>query len=214
MKMSDETKQKMARQRKERKKEFFNNFDIGSVICFTDVGYVCPRCAYILGRHEHRGGYYYVLGTADGDIFIGKVVYSVYVDVIKVLEHTKKYAENKEVFDSWMKSVKEKRERAIREYYTLCDAEYIWVNNADATVLGTICGNGQMGSFRRKKEYDGKYYFVLGIPSKEQKDYIKYVVAKLVWYDHRVELVMITDKEFEENKEEFEIWIQEARKKT
>lgn len=108
MKMSDETKQKMARRREKRKKEFFNNFDVGSVICFTDVNCVCPRVASILGRHEHRGGYYYVLGTSDGDIFIGKVVYSGDVDVIKLPEHTQKYKENKEVFEEWISEAKKK----------------------------------------------------------------------------------------------------------
>jgi len=206
MKMSDETKQKMARQRKKRKKEFFNNFDVGSEICLIDESCVCPICGYILGRYEHRGGYYYVLGNSQGDIFIGKVIYSGGVDVIKVPEHTKKYKENKETFDGWINEVKEKHKRELLRYYHSFGELYKGII-IQHTILFNNNGRVMDAKLCLAKEHNGDYYFVVNHSKKN------YLITKLVWERGTIAPTVITDEEYEANKEVFESWIQEANKK-
>lgn len=205
MKMSYETKQKIARQRKRRMKEFFNNFDVGSVICFTDVSYVCPRCAYILGCHEHVGEYYYVLGTAQGDIFIGKVVYSSYLDVIKIPEHTKKYKNNKEVFECWINEAQERREKDIQNYYNA----FVQLHNGRIIPYKIIiCEDNNISDavFCLKKEFNNKYYFVVKLLNGN------YAIAQIGWKNGAVRGIILTDKEFDDNKEVFKLWVVEAKK--
>lgn len=206
MKMSYETKQKMARQRERRKKEFFNAYGIGSKIFLKDdFDKKKPESYYVLAYHELGSEYYYVLSREDGSIFIGKVVYSGYAGVIKIPKESRKYRDNKETFDSWIKDIKKRRERELLRYYHSFGELYkgkiiqhtILLNNNGRVVGAKLC---------LAKEHNGDYYFV-GTQSKDN-----YLITKLIWERGTIVPTVITDDEFEANKEVFEDWISEAKK--
>lgn len=206
MKMSYETKQKMALQRERRIKEFFNGHGIGSDIYLTDESSANLICVYILGRHEHVGEYYYVLGTAQGDIFIGKIVYTQYVDVIKVSEHTNKYKNNKELFDKWLNEVKQKLGNIIKDYY---NSYFELYDGKPVPHKIIIWNNGTLGdaTFRMKKEFDNKYYFVVKLRNGN------YAIAQIGWKNGTIGGIILEEEEFEDNKEVFGAWICETKKR-
>lgn len=206
MKISYETKQKMARQREKRMRAYFNAYGIGSKIFLKDdFDKKKPESYYVLAYHELGNEFYYVLGRADGSIFIGKVVYSGYAGVIKLPKESRKYRDNKDVFDGWIKDVKENRERELLRYYHSFGELFkgkiiqhtILLNNNGRVVDAKLC---------LAKEHDGKYYFVVRRSSK------CYLVTKLVWERGTIVPTVVTTEEFEQKKEMFESWIDEAKK--
>ena len=205
MKMTYETKQKMALQRERRVKEFFYGHGIGSDIYLTDESSANLICAHVLMRNEYRGEYYYVLGTAECDIFIGKVVYTQYVDVIKVPEDTKKYKDNKEVFECWINQAKQRIDGVVKSYY---ESYFELYDGKPVPHKIIIWNNGTLedATFRMKKEFDNKYYFVVKLRNGN------YAIAQIGWENGIICGIILTDKEFEDNKEVFKSWITQARK--
>ncbi len=213
MRMSYETKEKMANQRKGRVKAYFNAYGVGSKVYFMLEGNARnPEWAYVLSYHEYEGEYYYVLGNAYGGIFMGKVVYNGCAGVIKLPKTSKKYQKNKSVFDGWIREVKNRRAREIREFYDDHGRVYHsngvnFVNPREYVALVDENGKKDLVKFVGKKEVGGKYYFIL------ERSKNNLVVTKLVWADGYIRAALLTDNEFAEHKEEFEEWILEAKKK-
>ncbi len=213
MKMSYETKEKMANQRKGRVKAYFNAYGIGSkVYLMTECSARNPEWAYVLQYHEYEGEYYYVLGNAQGGIFLGKVVYDGCAGVIKLTKTSKKYQKNKTVFDGWIREVKNKRARDIRDFYeshlqTYHVKKTSFVNPNEYVALVDEKGKKDLLRLILKKEFDGKYYFVL---ERSKNDF---VVTKLVWADGYIRAALLSEKELAEHKDEFNIWLYEAKKK-
>ena len=206
MKMSYETKQKMACQRKKRMRAYFNAYGIGSEIYLKDTfSERNPEVYYVLAYHELDDDFYYVLGDKGNDIFIGKVVYSGYAGVIKVQEESKKYKENKEIFDAWIKSVLKRREYDIRRRYNVLGQLYKGKTVPERIVIYKAQKTDE-AFFVLKKEFHGKYYFVVKLLNG------KYSVVKVGWQSGSVRNIVLTDEEFESNKEVFEDWISEAKK--
>lgn len=213
MKMSYETKEKMANQRLRRMKAYFNAYGVGSKIyLMAENGVRELDWAYVLAYHEYNSEFYYVLGKSDGAIFIGKVVYSGCAGVIRVPKTNQKYLQNKSVFDAWIKTVKLTRERDIIAYYNAHGknygknkGEFVYANE----YVSMVGQNGKRDAvkFVLKEQLKDKYYFVLHPAGSD------YVVAKVVWRDGFIQTVMLSDAEFEANKEEFAVWILEAKKK-
>lgn len=207
MKMSYKTKQKMARQRERRMRAYFNAYGIGSKIYLKDtLSELNPEVYYILAYHELDGKYYYVIGDKENDIFIGKVVYSGYAGVIKVQEESKNYKENKVIFDAWIKSVLNRREHDIRRRYDVLGQLYKGKTIPERIVIYKAPKTDE-AFFVLKKEFNGKYYFVVKLLNG------KYSVVKVGWQSGGVRNIVLADKEFESNKEIFETWIEEAKKK-
>ena len=213
MKMSYETKEKMANQRKGRVRAYFNAYGIGSKVYFMLEDNVRnPEWAYVLSYHEYEGDYYYVLGNAQGGIFLGRVVYSGCAGVIKVPKTSNKYLKNKNVFDGWIREVKNKRARDIRDFYdshlqTYHAKHTTFVNPNEYVAMVGEKGKKDLLRLVLKKEMADKYYFVL---ERSKNDF---VITKLVWSDGYIHAVALSEKELTEHKEEFEIWLYEAKKK-
>lgn len=213
MRMSYETKEKMANQRKGRVKAYFNAYGIGSkVYLMTESSARNPEWAYVLQYHELDGEYYYVLGNAYGGIFLGKVVYDGCAGVIKLAKTSKKYQKNKTVFDGWIREVKNRRARDIRDFYDAHGQAYHrngveFVDHGEYVALVDENGKKDLVKFVDKKEAFGKYFFIL------ERSKNNFVVTKLVWSDGYIRSALLTENEFEEHKEEFETWILEAKKK-
>lgn len=184
MKMSDRTKQKMAKQRMKKIKEYYKFYDSGDSL-LNKKGEILV----VLVKHEFEDECYFVVQNKSGELFLQKLVYNGSVGIVAVSKNGVKYAENKLVFDLWFREAQDKLNRWIRSYYN-------W------TCVGKVIS--EKYTLVLKKEFNDKYYFVLRPVTG------KYLVAKLIWYTD-VKAIILSPKEFDENNMVFSSWINEAK---
>ena len=183
MKMSDRTKQKMAKQREKRIKAFYNSYYSG------DMLYVNKSDRYVvLAKKQLNEEYYFLVQNKPGELLLQKLVYSGSVRMVGVSKEGRQYARNKCIFDSWFKEAEYNLNRRLRSYYS-------------GTSVGVVIN--QKYKIVLKREFGDKYYFVL------RADSGKYLVAKLAWFED-ISVVILSNKEFDKNKFVFSSWIKEA----
>ncbi len=105
MKMYYETKEKMKKQRLKRIKEYYDAYDTDWRITLMSDKKLDRHT--ILSKQQLNDEYYFVVQTEGGAISLVKLVYSAGVTFVRVSKASKKYVENKGVFDSWIKEAKE-----------------------------------------------------------------------------------------------------------
>ena len=110
MKMNKATKKKMARQRLKRIVEYYNAYDRGDVITTYEEGYGFKIIKYnVLSKHQLNNSYYFLVSDEKGRMFIMKIVYNGSIDFTEVSKTSKRYLQNKEIFESWIEKEKTRR---------------------------------------------------------------------------------------------------------
>ena len=92
--------------------------------------------------------------------------------------------------------VKQKLGNIIKDYYN----SYIELYDGKPVPYKIIIWNNgtlEDATFRMKKEFDNKYYFVVKLRNGN------YAIAQIGWKNGIISGIILTDKEFEDNKEVF-----------
>lgn len=185
----DKAKRKVANQRLKRIKAYYKAYGFGDTIYNSKL-----EKYMVLLKKELNGQFYFVVQDQYGKILLQKFVYSGNVKLVDVAIDGRQYAQNRVVFDSWIREAKMKCNRWVRSYYnelpigaTLKEENYVLV---------------------LKKEYNDNYYFVLW----DRKG--KHFIAKLDWsWYTNARVNIISTKEFDKAKSIFYAWINEAKSK-
>lgn len=185
MKMSSKTKQKMAKQRLRKIKTYYKSYNSGDSLYSRKL-----EKLVVLVKRELHDEYYFVVQNKSGELLLQKLVYNGSVSIVGVSKNGVKYAENKWIFDLWFREAQDKLNRWIRSYYNWTSTGKV-ISKKYTLVL--------------KKEFADKYYFVL------RTEPGKLLVAKLIWYTD-VQVIILSTKEFDDNKSVFYAWINEARR--
>ena len=110
MKMNKATKKKMAKQRLKRKIAFYNAYNRGDVVRVYEIEPKFRIIKYnVLSKHQLGNSYYFLVSDQKGKMSIQKVVYNGCAGLMEVLKTSKRYIENKEVFESWIEKEKTRR---------------------------------------------------------------------------------------------------------
>ena len=184
MKITDRTKQKMAKQRLKRVKEYYNCYCTGDSLRDKK-----GKKYIVISKQCLKDDYYFIVQNEMGEMFLQKLVYSGSVTSIGVSKTGRRYAENRQIFDSWFKDAETKLNRWIRSYY-------------NATSVGKVVN--EQYRIVLKREFNNKYYFVL------KHIFGQYFVAKLVWFEE-IKVVILSPSEFEARKDLFKLWIREVK---
>ena len=184
MKMSEKTKRKMAKQRLGKIKAYYKAYNSGDSLYNRKL-----EKLVVLVKHEFHDEYYFVVQNKSGELLLQKLVYNGSVSIVGVSKNGVKYDENKWIFDLWFSEAQDKLNRWIRSYYNWTYTGKV-INKKYTLVL--------------KKELGNKYYFVL------RTETGKHLVAKLIWYTD-VQVIVLSTKEFDENKSVFYAWLNEAK---
>lgn len=187
MEITDRTKRKAAAQRLKRVKAYYRAYGRGDSIYDRNlVRHV------ILGKYQLGDEFYLIIQDMYGELLLRKLVYNGSVDNVNVSKAGRQYAKNKDTFDSWFGQVEDYINKQIRFYYNGMTYGTRFKEKNYVLVL--------------KKGYNGKFYFVLRDKNR------KHLVAKLSWCWYTdVRVNIISAKEFKENKDVFDSWINEAR---
>ena len=191
MKITDKTKQKMAKQRLRRIKSYYNAYDKGYDL-YNDKfeKYV------VTVKKELNGQYYLIVRNKFGALSLQKLVYNGWVRMVPVSREGRQYAENKSIFDSWFKEAQDEVNRRILSYYNFAP-RHVYINsNKDINEKYKVV---------LKKQFNDNYYFVL------QSESGKYIVTQIVLYED-FNVLVVTKKEFDKYKTIFVSWINEARR--
>ena len=188
MKITDKTKRKAEKQRLKRIKAYYKAYSFGDTIYNSKL----EKYIVIL-KKELDGQFYFIIQDQYGRILLQKFVYNGSVDIVNVSIDGRRYAQNRTIFDSWIKEAETKINRYVRDYYK-------W------TKLGTVLDKvfNEEYTLALKKEHEGKYYFVIKSNSGNYK------VAKLVWFN-QISVVVISTEQFNKNRRLFSSWINEAK---
>lgn len=188
MKITDKTKRKAEKQRLKRIKEYYESYSFGDTIYNSKL----EKYLVVL-KKELDSQFYLVIQDRYGRMLLQKFVYNGSVSMINISSTGRQYNQNRNFFDSWLREAENKINMCIREYY-------------DGIKLGTPSDKGLDEEYIlvMKKEYDGKYYFVI------KSENGIYKVAKLVWFNH-ILIVVLSSVEFNKNRRLFSSWIDEAK---
>lgn len=187
MKLTDRTKRKAAEQRLKRIKSYYKAYGRGDSIYDRKlVKHV------ILGKYQLGNEFYLIIQNMHGELLLQKLVYNGSVDIVNVSKTGRQYAKNKDTFDSWFEQSEDYINKQIRFYY--------------GRILYGITFKEENYVLVLKKEYNNGYYFILRDKTR------KHLIAKLSWCWYTdVRVNIISAKEFKENKDVFDSWINEAR---
>lgn len=188
MKNMDKAKRKAAKQRLKRIKEYYKAYDFGDRLYNNK-----HEKHIVVLKKEYNGQFYFVVQDQFGYMSLQKFSDGIDVHLVNISRDGRQYAQNCTVFDSWFKEAETKINRYVKDYYF-------------ATKFGTQSDRFLDERYKLvlKKEYNGKYYFVLKSESG------KYRVAKLVWFNG-ISTVVIPTGEFNSNIKLFSSWINEAK---
>ena len=157
----------------------------------------------LVGKNELNGEYYFLLLSRYNRLYLTKVITSYNrATLVKIMKTSEEYIANKEVFDSWIKKAREdiaEEKKEFEEEYK--KHEPIAVRNFVYKEDGVT-----LYKFMAKHKFEGEYYFVVRTYENEYK------VVKVCYYLF-AKLVQLNDKESERNKERFDKWIREAKRK-
>lgn len=189
MKITDRTKRSAAKQRLKRIKADYKAYSFGDTIYNSKF----EKYAVLL-KKELNGQFYFIVQDQYGKVRLQKFVYSSSVKLVDVATDGRQYAQNRVVFDSWIREAKVECNWYIRSYYNRLSIGITLKEKNCILVL--------------KKEYNDEYYFVL------QRYDKKHLIAKLTSFGYKVRVNIISTKEFDENKSVFYAWINEAKTQT
>lgn len=197
MKMYEATKLKMAAMRLRRIKEYYNAYDYGWSITLKSKTNSKEKCT-VLAKRQLNDKFYFVVQNKYGAISLANLVYCAGIEFIRVPRASKKYVQNKEIFDSWIQTEKDKRAWWMREAYNFAS------KNVAIKAENDVYENYELVL---KKEFKKKYYFVLKVNTDE------YMIVKLDWGETAVKVVPIKETEYNNNRNVFESWLEEAKEK-
>ena len=180
---ADKAKRKAEKQRLKTMKAYFNS--IGDTI--LDGNHVKY---FVLGKHRLDNEYYFVVQDINGILYLQKIVYGNSIRIVNVSREGRQYAKNRNVFDTWFEVTEKKRTTLLENYYNKVN-------------VGETCKDGNY-ILLLKKQYNGKYYFIL------EDSNGRYVVAKLGWWYTKVRVQILSDNEYAKNRYMFSDWIREA----
>lgn len=214
MKMNRQTKKKMANQRLKRIVAYYNAYYVGSTMYDYDIHNSRKlKNYYVLAKHQLDGSYYFVLSDEQGEIFIAKIIYDRCARIMRISETSKKYLQDKGIFDFWIEVEYSKRNRNIDEYYTEFNRNEVFVKDEltpNNLIVKHYANKNNVGSLELKKEYKDNYYFIVALTKEDSQDK-KYIIAKIVWHRGCIDAVKLSSDEFEKDKEVFELWLNEAK---
>lgn len=187
MSMDDKTSKRQARKRQQVIKQHYNAYSCGTTL----YGNKLSKHILVLKKKLNKGRYF-VIQNEYGVLSIHKIVYNEGAKLVNISKNDKQYADNRDVFDSWVQEAKENLNEKIRDYY----------DSVSLDVESQI--DGQKYRLVLKKEYKEDYYFVLKSCTG------KYVVANLVWFE-TVRAVIGNEWDFGNNAPVFYKWLSEAK---
>lgn len=158
----------------------------------------------LVGKNQLENSYYFLLLSRYNRIYFTKVVHSgTRATLSKIVKTSEEYLKNKETFDSWIAKAREEIEQEKKEYF---EEEYKKHEFIAVRPLVYKDDGVELYKFMDKHKFNGEYYFVV-----RTTDHV-YMVVKVAYYAFP-KLILLDEKELERNKERFDSWIREAKKR-
>ncbi len=158
----------------------------------------------LVGKNQLEDSYYFLLLSRYNRIYFTKVVHSgTRATLSKIVKTSEEYLKNKETFDSWIAKAREEIEQEKKEYF---ESEYKKHEPIAVRPLVYKDDGVTLYKFMDKHKFNGEYYFVVRTQNHE------YTITKVAYYAF-AKLILLDEKELERNKERFDSWIREAKKR-
>ena len=158
----------------------------------------------IMAKNQLGNSYYFLLQSRFNRVYLTKLVFlGRRASLVKIVKTSEEYHNNKDTFDSWIKVVRDEIEEDKKEYF---NEEYKRHEPIAVRPLVYKDDEVKFYKFVSKHKFRGEYYFVV----RDQEN--EYIVTKVAYYGF-AKLILLNDKEIERNKERFDLWISEAKRK-
>ncbi len=159
----------------------------------------------LVGKNQLEDSYYFLILSRYNRIYFTKVVFlGSRATLVKVMRTSEEYLAHKEIFDAWIKSARDEIEGEKKAYF---EEEYKKHEPIAVRPLVYKDDGVTLYKFMAKHKFNGEYYFVVRTQNHE------YTITKVAYYAF-AKLILLNEKELERNKERFDLWIREAKKKT
>lgn len=173
-------------------KEYYDAHGKGSEIITKLFGKKWIRCI-VVSKKVVNNEYYFMLEKQSGGLHIAKIIYR--YDFVFVPRTSKRYLKNKEVFDAWIKEVKEEQQKTVQIRYNYAPGYITIKNEAKEYVMCQVV---------LKKKRKGRYYFILKQPDQS------YIVA-LLKGENYFKTIPIFKCRSEKTQAVFNKWIEQAK---
>ncbi len=158
----------------------------------------------IVAKNQLGESYYFLLLSRYNRIYLTKVVHlGTKATLSKIVKTSEEYLKDKETFDAWIAKAREEIELEKKEYF---ESEYKKHEPIAVRPLVYKDDGVTLYKFMDKHKFNGEYYFVVRTQNHE------YTITKVAYYAF-AKLILLDEKELERNKERFDSWIREAKRK-